>query len=66
MSVLTVRSVATFLRDPWCSSMVRMDFEGWEKTTERWERSFVSLPRGPSTVTIRERMWILTVILDMD
>lgn len=26
-----------------------------------WERSLTSLPRGPSTVTVRERMWTFTV-----
>jgi hypothetical protein len=61
--VFTVRMVATFLREPWCSSMVRVFLAevGCEKTTETWERSLVRVPRGPVTVTTRERMWIFTM-----
>lgn len=44
MIVLTVRSVATFLRAPWCNSMVMTFFDGWEKQTERWDISLTSWP----------------------
>lgn len=42
--VLTVRSVATFLRAPWCSSMVMTDLWGCEKETERCDMSLTSFP----------------------
>ena len=44
MRVLTVRSVATFLRAPWCNSMVIVFLDGWEKQTERWDISLTRLP----------------------
>lgn len=61
MRVRTVRRVATLLREPWCISMLMMFFEGCEKQTAMWLRFLVSLPRGPSTVTMRVLMWTLTV-----
>ena len=44
MSDLTVRSVATFLREPWWISIETSLLEGREKQTARCERSFVNLP----------------------
>ncbi len=44
MRVLTVRRVATFLRAPWCSSMLMTDLRGCEKETERCDMSLTSLP----------------------
>lgn len=51
MIVLTVRNVATFLRDPWWISMETVDLEGREKQTARWERSFVNLPAARARVS---------------
>ncbi len=48
MIVLTVRSVATFFRAPWWSSMLTMFLEGCEKETDRCDMSLTSLPEGPS------------------
>ena len=39
-----MRSVATFLRAPWCNSMVMVFLDGCEKQTERWDISLMSLP----------------------
>lgn len=44
MRVLTVRSVATFLRAPWCNSIVMIFLDGWEKQTDKWDISLTSLP----------------------
>lgn len=44
MRVLTVRRVATFLRAPWCSSILMVDLWGCEKETERCDMSLTSLP----------------------
>ena len=46
ISVRTVRSVATPLREPWWSSMLIRLADGWEKATERCWRFLVSLPGG--------------------
>ena len=82
MMVLTVRRVATPLREPWCSSISMVFLADVEKETDRWDMSLTSLPvqtgqdvdsrhtnlfskwehepLGPSTVTTRDLMWILT------
>lgn len=61
MMDLTVRRVATFLRLPWWISMEMVFLVGWPKLTARWPRFLTSLPRGPSTVTMRVLMPTLTV-----
>lgn len=61
MMVRTVRRVATFLRTPWWISIEMVFFLGTVKLTARWLRSLTSLPRGPSTVTIRDLMATLTI-----
>jgi hypothetical protein len=42
--VLTVRRVATFLREPWWISIETSFLEGREKQTARCDRSFVNFP----------------------
>ena len=44
ISVFTVRRVATFLRAPWCNSIVMMFLDGWEKQTDKCDISLTSLP----------------------
>ena len=44
ISVLTVRRVATFLREPWWISMETSLLDGSEKQTARCERSLVNFP----------------------
>lgn len=41
-----MRSVATFLRAPWCSSMLITFLLGCEKQTDRWDMSLTNLPFG--------------------
>ena len=48
--VFTVRSVATFFRAPWCSSIVIVFLDGWEKQTERCDMSLTSLPAMRKTM----------------
>ncbi len=57
MRVLTVRSVATFLRAPWCNSMAMVFLDGWEKQTERWDISLTSLP------AMRKTRYVFSTIL---
>lgn len=56
---LTVRRAATFLRVPWCREMLMVPGTLLcSNETDRCFRSFLRVPRGPVTVTIRD--WILT------
>lgn len=46
MMVLTVRRVATFFREPWCNSMLTVFVFGWEKQTDRCDKSLANSPDG--------------------